>query len=86
MANSQGNEGRAARIYGAAAALRATVNSVIDPADQPAYRQIIDEIRAALTAEIFDAVWAEGKSIPVEQIIDYVLSDDNGRYPNQQNR
>ncbi|MBI5669538.1 MAG: tetratricopeptide repeat protein [Chloroflexi bacterium] len=73
MAHTQGDPARAVRLYGAAAALRKSVNSVIDPADQPAYEQIIHQLRAAFDPAVFDALWAEGGTMPVEQVVQYAL-------------
>lgn len=64
---------RAARIFGAAASLRASLHSVVDPADQPHYEAMIEQLRAALGDEIFAALWAEGQAMTPDQIIAYVL-------------
>ena len=64
---SSKDDGRAARIYGAAAALRASVNSVIDPTDQPEHDRVIARIRARLGDEVYEAVWAEGQTMLLEQ-------------------
>ncbi|WP_119070588.1 tetratricopeptide repeat protein [Aggregatilinea lenta] len=75
IASLDGDAGRAARIYGAAAALRARMNSIIDPADQPAYERMLARLRVALTPEVFGAVWAEGQSMSLAQVVDYSLGE-----------
>jgi tetratricopeptide (TPR) repeat protein len=68
MSYLQGDPARATQLYGAAAALRATVNSVIDPADQPHYDAIIAEIRAEIGHQRFDTLWSQGQSLTLDQI------------------
>jgi DNA-binding CsgD family transcriptional regulator/tetratricopeptide (TPR) repeat protein len=65
---------RAVRLFGAAAALRAPFNSVIDPADQPNYQRIIDDLRGALGDEEYTAAWDEGGGTPLSDIIDMALA------------
>ena len=66
---------KAVMIFGAAAALRAPINSVIDEADLPDYKRIIADLQAALGKEAFDSAWAEGESIPLEEIIEEASTD-----------
>jgi non-specific serine/threonine protein kinase len=65
---------RAVRVFGAAAALRAPVGSVIDPADQPDYERRLAVLRAALGAEAFEAAWAEGSAESLEQAVAEALA------------
>jgi hypothetical protein len=65
---------RAARIFGAAASLRASIHSIVDPADQPHYQALLGQVRLALGDEIFAALWAEGQAMTLDQIIAYALS------------
>ena len=64
---------RAARIFGAAEALRRPVNSVIDPADRPAYENTLAALRATLGEEAFAEAWAAGSSLPLEEAVDQAL-------------
>ncbi|MCC7449897.1 MAG: tetratricopeptide repeat protein [Anaerolineae bacterium] len=61
---------RAARLYGAAASLRASADSVIDPVDRAHYESVIRRIRDALGHALFAAAWAEGENMPLAQVID----------------
>jgi len=74
-ASLQGQLRQAARAYGAAAALRAPVKSVIDPADQPEYERNLAAMRTALGEEAFAAAWAEGSAMPLEQAVEYALAE-----------
>jgi len=62
-------------IFGAAAALRAPVGSMIDAVDRPDYERTISNIRSALGEEAFAAAWAEGQVMALEVAIDYALSE-----------
>lgn len=65
----------AAAIFGAAAALREPVGSVMDAADRPNYEGLISDLQAALGKGTFEAAWAEGQSMPVRLAIDYTLAE-----------
>jgi len=65
----------AAKILGCAEALRAPVGSVIDLADQPEYLRIISTLQVALGMEAFTALWAEGKTRPLDEVIESALSE-----------
>ena len=60
---------RAARLFGAAEALRAPVNSTIDLVDQPEYERQVAIVRAQLDEAAFTAAWAEGQAMTLEQAI-----------------
>jgi DNA-binding CsgD family transcriptional regulator len=65
---------RAGQIFGAAAALRASLNSVIDPADQPQHDRILRELRRALSGAVLDAAWGEGAKMPVQTVVALALA------------
>ena len=65
----------AAIIFGAASALRASVGSVMDAADRPAYERTISRLRSQLGDEAFAAAWDEGRALTVEVAVDYALSE-----------
>jgi predicted ATPase/DNA-binding CsgD family transcriptional regulator len=64
----------AARIFGHAESVRAPIGSVIDPADQPEYTRIISGLRSALGTQAFAALWAEGKTMRIDEVIDCALT------------
>ncbi len=70
---AQGQAEKAVRLFGAGAALRASIGSVIDPADQPEYESKITSLRAKLGEERFAAVWDEGRALTLEQAVAYAL-------------
>ncbi len=60
----------AVRLYGAAAALRTRIESVIDPADQPAYARSARQLQDA-AAGVYAALWAEGQALPLARVGEY---------------
>jgi predicted ATPase/class 3 adenylate cyclase len=73
VAMAQGQTEKAARLFGAGAALRASIRSVIDPADQPAYKSKILSLRRELGKERFTIIWDEGRALALEQAVAYAL-------------
>jgi len=66
---------KSVEIYGAAAALRAPIGSVIDPADRSDYERVLSELRAALGEDAFAALWAAGAALSLDEIIAGALSE-----------
>lgn len=80
LAEIEAEEGRGARavqLYGAAAALRASIQSVIDPADQPRYRSIVAQLRAELGNVMFTEAWRAGGLLSAEEAAAWALVDEN---------
>lgn len=73
VAMAQGQAEKAARLFGAGSALRASIRSVIDTADQPAYKSKISALRRALGKERFTRIWDEGRALALEQAVAYAL-------------
>jgi predicted ATPase/class 3 adenylate cyclase len=73
VALAQGQAEKAARLFGAGSALRASTRSVIDPADQPAYKSKILSLRRELGKERFKIIWEEGRALALEQAVAYAL-------------
>lgn len=65
---------RALWILGATKTIRQSVNSVIDPADQPTYANLIDSLREALGEALFNEALTLGMEIPVQTAINEALS------------
>jgi tetratricopeptide (TPR) repeat protein len=59
----------AARLLGAAAGLRAGINSPIPPREQPAHDRTTATLRAAMGEAAFSAAWNEGTVMDLEWII-----------------
>jgi predicted ATPase len=73
---------RAVRLFGAAAAVRATLGAAaarswsipVAPANRDAYERQVAAARAALGEEAFAAAWAEGEALLPEQAIGLALA------------
>ncbi len=59
----------AARLYGAAVALRERASVLIWPADSPTYDRTVAAVRTALGDEAFAVAWEAGRTTPLEHVI-----------------
>ena len=73
VAMAKGQTEKAARLFGVGAALRASIKSAIDPADQPAYDSKISSLRRKLGKERFTRAWDEGRTLALERAVAYAL-------------
>lgn len=67
---------RAARIFGAAAALRETLHTPVLPFLRDSYERGVTTLRAQLDEATFNAYWAEGRAMTLEQAVAYALSEN----------
>lgn len=73
LAAAQGDTVRAARLIGAAEALRESLNAYPWHATRLAYEQNVADARAQLDEEAFAAAYTEGRSMTREQAFTYAL-------------
>lgn len=66
---------RAVKLLGAAEALREASNSPRTPQEDITHRQEVAVLRAGMSAEIFASLWAEGRSMSMEQAIEFALGE-----------
>ena len=71
----QGRTAIAVEIFGAAAALRTPLGSVIDPADRLDYDRLIAELRSTLGDKAFAANWAKGEAASLNDTIAAALAE-----------
>jgi hypothetical protein len=69
VAQAEGRADAAARLYGAAAALRERAGVLIWPADSATYDRSVAAVCTALGDEAFAASWEAGRSTPLECVI-----------------
>jgi DNA-binding CsgD family transcriptional regulator len=69
---------RAARLFGAADALREAIGARLFPQERPAYDRAVDSARAGLGEEAFAAAWAEGRVFSLEEAVNLAPSDAHG--------
>jgi hypothetical protein len=74
MASVDQNEpGRAARLFGAAAALREAIGAPRPPAFRSYHERNLTAVRGRLGKEAFKKTWAEGQEMTAEQAVKYAL-------------
>ena len=71
VAASEGDFERAVRLLSAAAALAAAIGSPFSDAQQSAHTSVLDTAKARLGKTAWDAAHAEGRSMTMEQAVDY---------------
>ena len=70
----QSEHRRAARIYGAAEALRETIGAPVNISLRPDYDYRVADACRALGATVFEAAWAEGRAMSLDQAVAYALA------------
>ncbi|HEY8283135.1 MAG TPA: tetratricopeptide repeat protein, partial [Chloroflexota bacterium] len=68
-AAGEGQPHRAARLFGAAEAIREAIGRPIEQADRAPHDRVVPAVRAALGEDAFDAAWAAGQGMPLEEVI-----------------
>ena len=75
VAGKRGDDVRAARLWGASAAIREGSGYVLGPAEQALHDEVAPEVRGRLGEGDFDRAWNEGRQLPLETAIELALSD-----------
>ncbi len=75
VAGAQGQAGRAARLFGAAEAIREVIHWPLTSDNLPEYHRHVAAVREQLDAEVFAAAWAEGRAMTIEQAVAFALED-----------
>jgi tetratricopeptide (TPR) repeat protein len=75
VAEARGQPERAARLFGAAEALRTALGAPMPPIERPDYEQSIATLRSALSNEVLATAWAAGRDTMLEDVTAYALSD-----------
>jgi DNA-binding SARP family transcriptional activator len=82
IAIAQGNAGQAARLLGAAEALRETIGTVIAPCERLQHNQTTKAVRTALGDEAFDAALRQGQLASMDELTaDLPSADPPGSAP-----
>ncbi len=74
IARAQDQAERAARLFGAAAGLRARIGVPMSPQEQVEYDRELAAARARLGPDTFAAQWAAGQALTMEAAIDYAVA------------
>jgi hypothetical protein len=75
VAAAQAQPERAARLLGAAEALREAKGALMQPADRARQERCIAAVRTALAEGEFVAAWAEGRAMSLPQAVQYALEE-----------
>ena len=74
---AQGQPARAARLFGAAEALRESLGIPILPIYLPEHQREVAAVRTALGETAFEKEWAAGRALTLEQAVALALLDDD---------
>ena len=69
LATAQGRASWAARLFGAAEALREAIRVPLLPPDRPEYEQTVNAAHSSLGEEAFAEHWATGRAMTLEEAI-----------------
>ncbi|MGH3144983.1 MAG: LuxR C-terminal-related transcriptional regulator, partial [Rubrobacter sp.] len=74
----RGNPVRAARLWGAAEALREQMGMSLSRFElaESSHERDLSSVRSTLSEASFDAAWTEGRAMSLEQAIEYALSEE----------
>jgi predicted ATPase len=77
IALAEGNPARAAILFGAADALRTAAQAPLPAPGQTLYAYYLQATRDHLPTATFDAAWLLGQTMPLTEVIEYALDDDD---------
>jgi len=80
VAVAEGQPERGARIFSAAGVLLQATGAVLDPVDVAEHERCMASLRAQLDPAAFDAAWAAGHAMTLEQAIAYALGHGATRF------
>jgi hypothetical protein len=66
----------AARLLGAAEALRESLGVGLAPAEQTTHDETVEALRGALPENRFAAAWRKGRELPLDDAIAYALEEE----------
>jgi hypothetical protein len=69
QAGRRGQGSRAARLWGAAAALREAIGAPLSPAQRESHERAVAPVRAACGEAEFAAAWIAGEALTLEQAV-----------------
>lgn len=75
LITAEGQAWRAARLYGAAEALRESVGVPMPPYESEEYESNVAAIRLALGEEAFAREWEKGRTLSIEQALEHALAE-----------
>jgi hypothetical protein len=73
LAKIQEQPERAAKLFGAAEAIREIINIPMNGMEQIEYDREVAELRAGMNETEFNKMWAEGRSMSLEQAVEFAI-------------
>src|SRR5262249_20772687 len=67
---------QAARLLGSAESLRATIDAPLPPMEQATYDSEVMALRTRLSEEEFTDAWQDGRTMTLEQAVEYALQEE----------
>ena len=74
-----GRAEEAAKLLGAAEALRESLGVELAPAEQATHKETVDAVRARLGEERFSDAWRQGRELSLDAAIAYALEEEGAR-------
>lgn len=74
IAKAQEEDEHAAKLFGAAEALRENINIPMTPFERVEYEREVNDLRANMDESAFAKAWAEGRALTMEQAVEYALA------------
>jgi non-specific serine/threonine protein kinase len=75
IAGASGQNERTAKLFGAAEALRQSINSSMTPMERPEYDQAVAQLREQMGEATFKSTWEQGRTLTMETAIQFALED-----------
>jgi predicted ATPase/class 3 adenylate cyclase len=75
LAGAQRQVDRAARLFGAAEALRDRIGIVLPPIERPEYEADVATVGTGMGKHDFVTAWAEGRGMSLDAAVDFALAD-----------
>ena len=81
LAAAMGDDVRAARLWGAGETALQVIGTALTPAELALYEPFLDAARSRLGETAWEEALAEGKSMGLEEAVDYALSEEVSTTP-----
>jgi predicted ATPase/class 3 adenylate cyclase len=75
VAGKRGDDARAARLWGASAALRDELELALGPAEQLFHDDVVAEVQGRLGDDAFERAWHEGRGLSAHDAVELALLD-----------
>ena len=73
VTNGRNNPVQVARLFGAGEAIRESIGASIDIGFRGIYDFLVAQTKSMLDEATFQATWAEGRAMPMDQAIEFAI-------------